>query len=229
MDVMRQKNDEIGQALREKNKKLMQTQELYDKLKRKAMVGEMQHAASDAVNSNIEAATGVGTGFSDHFTQPLYEQAASHRHSQTATQRTEHMYPIANSMRGESRHLADGGWSKPPAPQCWFYYLLGLSLLTSSQADISMTPSTHRQRVGNAASLGLSTVPGLVAGTRLQTPSLGRDVRQPVGPYYAGVRTSPTFPGVGLSSGLKSGHGLVHHSGDSQGRFQLATARLPGT
>jgi E3 ubiquitin-protein ligase CCNP1IP1 len=229
MDVMRQKNDEIGQALREKNKKLMQTQELYDKLKRKAMVGEMQHAASDAVNSNIEAATGVGTGFSDHFTQPLYEQAASHRHSQTATQRTEHMYPIANSMRGESRHLADGGWSKPPAPQCWFYYPLGLSLLTSSQADISMTPSTHRQRVGNAASLGLSTVPGLVAGTRLQTPSLGRDVRQPVGPYYAGVRTSPTFPGVGLSSGLKSGHGLVHHSGDSQGRFQLATARLPGT
>lgn len=54
-DSSRRKNEELVQALREKSRKHLQTQELYDKLKRRAMLGQVQNAASDAVDHNIQA------------------------------------------------------------------------------------------------------------------------------------------------------------------------------
>jgi E3 ubiquitin-protein ligase CCNP1IP1 len=54
-DGLRRKNEEIMQAYREKSRKYLQTQELYDKLKRRAMLGQVQDAASDAVNHAIQA------------------------------------------------------------------------------------------------------------------------------------------------------------------------------
>jgi E3 ubiquitin-protein ligase CCNP1IP1 len=51
------KNEELTQALREKRRKLLQTQELYDKLKRRAMLGQVQDAASDAVDDTIQASS----------------------------------------------------------------------------------------------------------------------------------------------------------------------------
>ncbi|KAK6214006.1 hypothetical protein LQW54_004780 [Pestalotiopsis sp. IQ-011] len=53
--ALRRKNEELALALKEKNKKLMQTQELYDKLKRRAMMGQMQHAAENAVDSDLQS------------------------------------------------------------------------------------------------------------------------------------------------------------------------------
>lgn len=54
-DTLRRKNDELVQAIREKSRKQLQTQELYDKLKRRAMLGQVQNAASDAVDHTIQA------------------------------------------------------------------------------------------------------------------------------------------------------------------------------
>lgn len=54
-DGLRRKNEELAQALREKSRKHLQTQELYDKLKRRAMLGQVQNAALDAVDQNIQA------------------------------------------------------------------------------------------------------------------------------------------------------------------------------
>ena len=54
-DGFRRKNEELFQALREKTRKYLQTQELYDKLKRRAMLGQVQNAASDAVDHTIQA------------------------------------------------------------------------------------------------------------------------------------------------------------------------------
>jgi E3 ubiquitin-protein ligase CCNP1IP1 len=53
-DNLQRKNEELLQAYREKSRKYLQTQELYDKLKRRAMLGQVQNAASDVVD-NIEA------------------------------------------------------------------------------------------------------------------------------------------------------------------------------
>jgi E3 ubiquitin-protein ligase CCNP1IP1 len=54
-DSLRRKNEELIQSFREKNRKQLQTQELYDKLKRRAMLGQVQDAASDAVYHTIQA------------------------------------------------------------------------------------------------------------------------------------------------------------------------------
>lgn len=54
-DSLRRKNEELLQALREKSRKQLQTQELYDKLKRRAMLGQVQNAAGDAADHTIQA------------------------------------------------------------------------------------------------------------------------------------------------------------------------------
>jgi E3 ubiquitin-protein ligase CCNP1IP1 len=54
---LRQRNEELGQELREKNRKHKQTQELYDKLKHRDMLDQVQNAASDAIDHSIQAST----------------------------------------------------------------------------------------------------------------------------------------------------------------------------
>jgi E3 ubiquitin-protein ligase CCNP1IP1 len=54
--TLKRKNEELVQAFREKSRKQLLTQELYDKLKRRAtMLGQVQDAASDAVDNTIQA------------------------------------------------------------------------------------------------------------------------------------------------------------------------------
>lgn len=53
-DSLRRKNQDLHQNLQEKTRKQMQTQELYDKLKRRTMLGQVQNAASDAVDHTIQ-------------------------------------------------------------------------------------------------------------------------------------------------------------------------------
>jgi E3 ubiquitin-protein ligase CCNP1IP1 len=59
-DKLRRKNEELIQAFREKSRKLLQIQELYDKLKRRDMLGQVQSAASDAVDHTIQASVNAG-------------------------------------------------------------------------------------------------------------------------------------------------------------------------
>jgi E3 ubiquitin-protein ligase CCNP1IP1 len=55
-ETLKRKNEDLVQAFREKSRKQLQTQELYDKLKRRAtMPGQVQNAASDAVDHTIQA------------------------------------------------------------------------------------------------------------------------------------------------------------------------------
>lgn len=63
-DTLRRRNEELTQAFREKSKKQMQTQELYDKLKRRSMLGQVQEAASDAVDHTVQASV-IGNRYVD--------------------------------------------------------------------------------------------------------------------------------------------------------------------
>jgi hypothetical protein len=82
---LRQKNEELGQSLREKARKHAQTQELYDKLKRRAMLGQVQNAASEAVDHTIQASV-TADGFVDRvgnmnqpqYRSPLFPSAQKH-------------------------------------------------------------------------------------------------------------------------------------------------------
>jgi E3 ubiquitin-protein ligase CCNP1IP1 len=71
VEDLRQTNEELVSSLREKSRKLAQTQELYEKLKRQALLEEIEHTASQIVGSNIEVATSAGTMLVD---QPLGRQ-----------------------------------------------------------------------------------------------------------------------------------------------------------
>lgn len=73
---LRKKHHEVTHAFKDKNRKLLQTQELYDKLKRKAMLGQMQDAAEDAVDSTINATSASLSGFVDNNSSygPFQEQ-----------------------------------------------------------------------------------------------------------------------------------------------------------
>lgn len=48
------KHEDLQEAFRDKSRKHLQTQELYDKLKRRALLGQVQNAASSAVDHTIQ-------------------------------------------------------------------------------------------------------------------------------------------------------------------------------
>src|SRR3954453_10138271 len=54
---LKRKNDELAEAFREKNRKYLQTQELYNKLKRRTLLSEFQTAATDTVNEALRIST----------------------------------------------------------------------------------------------------------------------------------------------------------------------------
>ncbi|KAF9772167.1 hypothetical protein IL306_010137 [Fusarium sp. DS 682] len=53
-DDLRRKNDDISRAYKVKSRKFLQLQELYDKFKRKAELGQIERAASVAVDSTLQ-------------------------------------------------------------------------------------------------------------------------------------------------------------------------------
>ncbi|KAL8372399.1 hypothetical protein RB595_001953 [Gaeumannomyces hyphopodioides] len=53
-DSMRQRSEELAKRLKEKSKKLTQMQELYDGLKRKTMLDQLQDAASEAADLGLD-------------------------------------------------------------------------------------------------------------------------------------------------------------------------------
>lgn len=59
-------NYELAQSLQAKSKQQAHTQELYDKLKRRDQMSQVQNAASDAVDQTIQGSA-TANGYSDHF------------------------------------------------------------------------------------------------------------------------------------------------------------------
>jgi len=73
-DGLQKKNEEITQAYKEKSRKLLQIQELYDKLKQKTMLGQVQGAAEDAATSTINGAHRASYDISPLASNHFYEQ-----------------------------------------------------------------------------------------------------------------------------------------------------------
>ncbi|KUI68396.1 E3 ubiquitin-protein ligase CCNB1IP1 [Cytospora mali] len=190
-DHLRRKNDELTQAYKDKNRKLLQTQELYDKLKRKAMLGQIQDAATDAVDTTLQRGVNAAAYPIDRMdTQGGYEQQFG-----TPIRSGHHAEGpgvMPPQPRMAAQDLGEGSWVRPALPP--------------PQAKVPVTPSTHRQRPG-ADGLGLSAVPGVVAGTPVAALHGSGRMRQPSSERQHNQRTSvDNFIGVGLSSRLKASH-----------------------
>ncbi|KAL7276980.1 hypothetical protein RUND412_000017 [Rhizina undulata] len=52
-EELRRKNHELMEGWREKGRKLAQTQDLYDKLKRRTLISQVRHAASESVDNTL--------------------------------------------------------------------------------------------------------------------------------------------------------------------------------
>lgn len=113
-DNLRRKNEELTQAYKEKNRKLLQTQELYDKLKRKAMLGQIQDAASDAVDTTLQNAAASGTSYADQIeSQGLYEhQMETPYRGARYSDRADHQGPVANIPRAPVPDIREDAWAR---------------------------------------------------------------------------------------------------------------------
>ncbi|KAI1644397.1 uncharacterized protein F4817DRAFT_318872 [Daldinia loculata] len=201
---LRRKNDELAHAYKEKNRKLLQIQELYDKLKQRAMLGQMQDAAEDAVDSALHGQSldraqfeSVGQNpadYQDHGTPYAHHRPALHEQQRMP----------AGYHHQAMRQDHNNPWART----------------TGVQSNVPITPSTHRQRLGETTGVGLSTIPGLVSGTpQVHRANINIRASQADMPS-TNLQTNARFPAVGLSSGLK----VSHNGGDSTG-FSASLAR----
>lgn len=118
-DELRKKNEELSQAYKEKSRKLLNTQELYDKLKRRLMLGQIQDAASDAVDATITGGLGptnLANGclesqgpFEQQFNTPLAGPRYNNRLDQSAVM-------PAHSRMGPP-DMRSNSWARPTYSQ----------------------------------------------------------------------------------------------------------------
>ena len=102
------KYEELQNAFKEKNRALLQAQELYDKLKKRAMLGQMELAATDAVDSTLNS---ISTSDTQRFYQDV---SRGHREPQFSnTEQTgQPQQDFYASQR--PRHVGNQDWGRPP-------------------------------------------------------------------------------------------------------------------
>lgn len=113
-DNLQRRNEELANLARDKSKKLLHAQELYDKSKRRDHLERIQHGACDAVEDTIQTSTAAGrfvdrtgNGNQKMPLPPLFHQDKSNG-MQIPGQYSNGM---ANSGVPNGRGLGDGIWS----------------------------------------------------------------------------------------------------------------------
>jgi len=239
-ETLRRKNEELIQAVREKSRKQLQTQELYDKLKRRAMLGEVQNAALDAVDHNIQASVTA-----NRFVDRVDNENQPHRPPPLplfSNQQTSGMqHPGLDPGNGLNRTVHNGrnghaedtwaGFSSQGSGLRKSTAIFSCYLLTSLPENQPIqTPSTHRQRLASGNVLppriGLANVPGTGAPGPPGAPMAQHRVspRQPL-VNINGNSPGPGFAGYGMSAGLK----VSNPAGSGAIAFSRPVVRSRGT
>ncbi|KAJ2898237.1 hypothetical protein MKZ38_004063 [Zalerion maritima] len=187
-------NGELQNAFKEKHRALLQATELYDRLKKKAMMNQMEVAASDAVDSTLNSIS-QSHGHQD---QHIYQNSRQHGGSSDGQyMETGHAGRMPHGRSHLNNHASQGhgtntkaglqDWGRPP-PQ-------------PRVSNISGTPSNHRRGVGPAGGIGLSAVPGLVSGTPRMSQQRDNFFERPANQ----PRATPNAygPKVGMSPGVR--------------------------
>ncbi|CAG1981067.1 unnamed protein product [Fusarium graminearum] len=182
---LRRKHEEISQAYKEKSRKVLQLQELYDKVKRRAELGQIQRAASDAVDHTLQVAQ-LEPGYGGNMTA---QGNLENNHAPAFGQ--SHRVDVSGMNNGAVRNyhnMATEGnqWSR---------------LGGSSHRDLSGVPVGGLRR----PTMGGSTVhqgTGLPTLTGTSMTGFGRS-RQSPNNFAPGFINRGGLAGVGLTSGIK--------------------------
>ncbi|KFY11045.1 hypothetical protein V492_04708 [Pseudogymnoascus sp. VKM F-4246] len=176
------KNHELAQSLHAKSKQQAHTQELYDKLKRRDQMSQVQNAASDAVDQTIQGPA-AANGYSDHFRRANEPPLRS---------------PIFASLQGNSM-------APPPVPTSMPQS--GMAGRTGLSHGVAQTPSSNRQRLNGEPNAGV-VMANMQNHRSLSTPMQPRV--SPARGLFGGMRPTASggngFAGYGMSAGLKVSH-----------------------
>ncbi|KAI1001727.1 hypothetical protein K3495_g6474 [Podosphaera aphanis] len=184
-DNLRRKNTELAQQLRDKTRKYHQTQELYDKMKRRSLLDHVQNAASDAVEQTIQDSVATNRYVDTTRTEnpsmpppPLFSDQNSSNSNGAS-------YPGVNIGDG-----IDRTGTKPWAGYC---------RQVAPQSNHIQTPSTHRTKFppeNFQPQIGLANLQEGITSNQFQMNSRG--------PLPNIGRNSHGFAGYGISSGIKT-------------------------
>lgn len=238
-DKLKAENSNLVAAFREKNRKHQQTQELYDRLKRKEMTAQTQSAAYESVDevlgsvsrrrnhdllAPIEPYQSIprpqGQRVAPHF--PVdhngVEQLHTHQRSGSNGSRDSggRMPPPFRHPAGYGSHAASDG--KPPMHKNTY----GPDVLLVTTMPPPLTQ--HRARLGPASNpasrLGVDShrnISGLMGNSQIQTPSH----RQPFSNVTGNSVNRSSVSGYGMSAGLKVGR---QQGNENYNNFELSSS-----
>lgn len=168
--VLRQKNDEFAQAYKEKSQRLLQTQDLYDRLKRVAEMGNIQRAATDAVTHALSTGSANQLRRQGHISSPDRNNfVTSNTRGYTYNNRL--MEPHRNSLLSDNRVVsAPWPWQDSRAPASNIRPPIAASPI-AFQSEFKENASytnfgSDRRPLGNL---------GIAGGVKMSSPSVIHD------------------------------------------------------
>ncbi|RDL29719.1 Cyclin [Venustampulla echinocandica] len=213
LDGVRRKNEDLTQAMREKTRKHLQTQEMFDKLKRRSMLGQVQNAASDAVDDTIQASVAANR-YADRIGNPNQRPPPPPLFAPQQTSSQQYSGPTSIPHNVASQHRMDGNRE---ANWTLFSSQEGMQ---PHQSDQEL--STHRHRLGPSGQQptprgGIANFPPNGSSSSAQISQRRPSPRQPLGNINTNVGSGSPFAGYGMSAGLKVSN-PAGISGTSAGR-----------
>ncbi|KAK1975855.1 hypothetical protein LZ30DRAFT_334276 [Colletotrichum cereale] len=197
---LRRKHEELANAYQEKCRRLTHVQELYDRVKRKADLGQMEAAALDAIESSLRCGTyAPDSDLTERATRlNIYEpQTEPVNHAPLHSTGPDRGNRQAHAGKGPGALREDNVWSKPG----------------SAQGSVIQTPHgiPRGYDTRSYTRFGLSTASGLATSTDglSGVHDNSTNPRHPPVPHGYGL-------GVGLSSGIRTSH-IRHGKHDSRG------------
>ena len=218
-DKLKVENAKLCNAYREKSRKHQQTQELYDRLKRKEMTAATQSAAFDSVDEVLQSVS------STHATNGLAQSEQYHgEHSPLKQFSAGHGvgdHQESYYRDGSDGNIANGRMMPPPLQrsahgfgnqafgQCKLMHSMHRFILTRYlKAEIAATPFGHRTRLGSGISLR-QQVPESARNSGVYVPATSHSQtpfqRRSLVNMNSNSISRPSVSGYGMSAGMKVG------------------------
>ena len=215
-DKLKAENAKLGNAFREKSRKHQQTQELYDRLKRKEMTAATQSAAFDSVDEVLQSASsnqgsnGLAQSLQYHGEHSPPKQFSAghgsgdhhesyHRDGNDASRR---MMPPTLHRSSHDLGNQPFGQRKPICSELQF------TLTRHLETDVAATPFGHRTRLGSGISVR-QQVPESARNIGVSAPATSHSQtpcqRRPPVNMNSNSISRPSLSGYGMSAGMKVG------------------------
>ncbi|OBT88660.1 hypothetical protein VE02_03196 [Pseudogymnoascus sp. 03VT05] len=207
------KNHELAQSLHAKSKQQAHTQELYDKLKRRDHMSQVQNAASDAVDQTIQGSA-TANGYSDHFRKandpplrsPIFSSLQGNPMGPPPVPISMPLSGVVGGTGLGNGWIGLGGQGNNNQGIFPHPFTQAAMLIIYTGHAVAQTPSSQRQRLNGEPNVG-------IAISNMNSRSLSNPMQtrhSPARGLFGAVRSSGSggngFAGYGMSAGLKVSH-----------------------